>query len=64
MTYETWISGSMTPYEVVIPIILVIYILILSGYEACISESAIYRKELFYISGYVLSWPNPLLLKK
>ena len=36
MTYETWISGSMTPYEVVIPIILVIYILILSGYEACI----------------------------
>ena len=63
MTYETWISGSMTPYEVVIPIILVIYILILSGYDACISESAIYRTELFYISRYVFSWPNPLLKK-
>ena len=55
MTYETWISGSMTAYEVVIPIILVIYILILSGYEACISESAIEKRRYYLVTKHVFS---------
>jgi len=54
MTYETGISGSMTPYEVVIPIILVIYILILSGYEACISESAIEKSSFIFLDMYLV----------